>query len=440
MFPSASATAAQQQGDAFQTTLKYVSQFYPLWFTYNQAGISTPNQIGGPVRVSPLYHFVVAINDDTRYASSFLDFSMEPVILQIPSTSTNYSVLTLDGYCDVFHSAILANTPGTYALYGPGFDPSSLPTTVTPVPLPFNYMTIIFRADRFNNGIDMTVEADAFRRGLSTEPLCAYLGQRCPAGVPPGGPAVILPEIAFSIPFKTIADNLIALDPIAFLRQLQTAVASPRTPPMSPEVQQISDRFNALFAFFGSNRSEFAAGAQAAHDAIVNDYLNNTGKTNWITYNNIGDWGPHVVQRSSITEFIQYANDHSAAAYFHAFKDGLGSSLDGTDPRGYVLTFSAQEIPAAKRFWSVTAYTPEAIELVPNSANKYLVASYTPGLVTNEDGSISIYMAQQLPAGVPEANWLPIPSGPFNVMLRVYGPAGDVAAEKYVPPAIVKVQ
>ena len=106
----------------------------------------------------------------------------------------------------------------------------------------------------------------------------------------------------------------------------------------------------------------------------------------------------------------------------------------------YVLTFSPQEIPAAKRFWSVTAYTPDAIELVPNSANKYLVASYTPGLETNQDGSISIYMAQQLPNGVPAANWLPIPSGPFNVMLRVYGPAGSVATQKYVPPAIAKVQ
>ena len=31
------------------------------------------------------------------------------------------------------------------------------------------------------------------------------------------------------------------------------------------------------------------------------------------------------------------------------------------------------------RFWSVTAYTPEAIELVDNPADKYAVASYTPG-------------------------------------------------------------
>jgi hypothetical protein len=105
-----------------------------------------------------------------------------------------------------------------------------------------------------------------------------------------------------------------------------------------------------------------------------------------------------------------------------------------------VLTFSAKEIPATTRFWSLTAYTPEAIELVPNSADKYLVASYTPGLQTNADGSISIYMARKRPASVPAANWLPIPVGPFNVMLRDYGPAGDVAKKTYVPPGIVKAQ
>ena len=202
------------------------------------------------------------------------------------------------------------------------------------------------------------------------------------------------------------------------------------------------------------NRSEFASGARAAHDLIINDYLNNTGETNWITYENIGHWCANnpddfcpnpdpgsslAVQRSSITEFIQYANDHEAAAYFHAFKDGDGSPLNGTDPNGYVLTFSPQEIPATNRFWSLTAYTPNAIELVPNSANKYLVASYTPDLQKNADGSISIYMSRQLPPGVPAANWLPIPPGPFNVMLRDYGPLGSVLEGTYVPPPIEKV-
>ena len=45
-------------------------------------------------------------------------------------------------------------------------------------------------------------------------------------------------------------------------------------------------------------------------------------------------------------------------------------------------------------------------------------------------------MAPQQPKGVPTANWLPVPKGPFNVMLRVYGPEGSVKTGTYVPPAI----
>ena len=44
------------------------------------------------------------------------------------------------------------------------------------------------------------------------------------------------------------------------------------------------------------------------------------------------------------------------------------------------MTFPQGPAPEADRFWSVTAYTPEAIELVDNPADKYAVASYTPGL------------------------------------------------------------
>jgi hypothetical protein len=112
--------------------------------------------------------------------------------------------------------------------------------------------------------------------------------------------------------------------------------------------------------------------------------------------------------------------------------------LDGNN-EGYVLTFSKDQIPQAKRFWSVTAYTPQSIELIDNSADKYDVASYLPGLETAEDGSISIYVARELPAGVPAANWLPVSHRRFNLMLRVYGPAGSVADNTYIPPGIQRL-
>lgn len=334
-------------------------------------------------------------------------------------------------------SASIPKTPGRYALIGPGGFTGTLPQGVTPISLPLNYSFLAFRADKFSPTNENEIkQAEAFRRALKSQTLSDYLKH------PSGGATKILPEILFSVPFKTTADDLIAHNPIAFLRQLQRAVAAPNTPTLSPYEQALSDRFDSLFGNGNRNRSEFSAGAQAAHQLILDRYLTFTHwapiPTNWIHFTNIGDWGNQVVERSSITEFLQYGNGIKTAAYYHVFKDANGNPLDGSNRRGYVLTFPPGDQPEATRFWSLTAYTPEAIELVPNPAHKYAVARYTPGLQPNGDGSLSVYLAQQLPAGVPMANWLPIPAGAFNIMLRVYGPEGSVEDNTYVPPDIVR--
>src|SRR5438128_583420 len=82
------------------------------------------------------------------------------------------------------------------------------------------------------------------------------------------------------------------------------------------------------------------------------------------------------------------------------------------------------------------AVSAEVLRLL--QPHKYAVASYTSGLHYNSVGSLSIYLAREQPSGVPEANWLPVPSGPFNIALRVYGPEGDVENNTYVPPALQK--
>jgi len=57
----------------------------------------------------------------------------------------------------------------------------------------------------------------------------------------------------------------------------------------------------------------------------------------------------------------------------------------------------------------------------------------------NPDGSVSIYISQIKPAGVPEANWLPVSDRPFNLMLRVYGveQGSSVANNTYIAPPVV---
>ncbi len=421
----------------FTTTVAYVEEFYPLWFTYHQSLIAgSRNRLIGPSHISPLYHSVVAINDDTLYASTLLRLAHQATVLTIPETIATYSVLTLDGYGNVFDSGIPGRKAGTYVLTGPDFV-GTLPSDAIHIAIPLNFSILIFRVDKFSStNEDMTAEAETFRRSLKTQKLSDHL--KDPSG---GDATLILPEIAFALPFKTAADELISLAPIYFLKQLQSAVASSNTPPMSPTERMLSDRFDRLFGDGNVGRdSEFAAGVRAAHRWILDAYLTHLGPTNWIHFTNMGHWGDRVIDRSAISEFIQYGNGISTAAYYHAFKDGNGSPLNGDDPRGYVLTFPAGQIPQAGRFWSVTAYTPKAIELVSNSADKYVVASYTPGLQSNADGSISIRMAREQPETVPMANWLPVPKGDFNIMLRIYGviPGGNIADNTYVPPGIVK--
>ena len=428
-------TAQSARTGAFATTLDYVANFYPLWFTYYQSQLGNGNRLVGPERVTPIYKVVVLINVDTLYASTFLDLTAEPIILIIPSTPVTYSILTLDPYGSVLDVGLEAGTPGTYALTGPGFS-GKLPRGVTRISFPLNHSTLIFRADKFSaSGQNQIRESDEFRRSLQMQTLSDYNAGK------PAAATLILPVEAFSIPFKTIADQSIESRPIEFLKQLQEAVHAPNTPPFSPSEQALSDKFDALFGdgSFGDRKAlQFTAGARAAHGLILDRYLTYRGPTNWIHFTNIGDWGRHVVERAAITEFCQYCNDIEAAAYYHAFRDNRGRPLDGTDPRGYVLHIPKSKIPEAKRFWSFTAYTPDAVELVRNDARKYAVASYTPGLQYNVDGSVTIYLARELPTGVPEANWLPVPEGSFNIALRVYGPEGSVADNTYVPPGIRK--
>jgi len=419
--------------DAYSTAFAYLTTFYPRWFTYYQAA-GPCNRIVGPVRVSPLYQSVVAINDDTFYASAFVAVKKEPTIVTVPATTDNYSVLQLDQYGNVF-DGIPNNQPGIYGLTGPEWQ-GTLPNGVIQVKVPYDYTELIFRADKYvKNGdtyVDMSQEAKTFRSSLHSASLSDWLMNH------DAGPAKILPELFFAVPYKTLAVLLIANQPIDFLTSLQTAVQAGTTQPLSTKEKILAAAFNQLFQD-QSNYPQMIAGAQDAHKLIDANYLTNFyPNTTWVTFTDIGQWNTDAqgyLNRSSITDYIQYGNNHDAAVYYQNFLDVNKKPLDGTNTV-YSMTFLNNGQPDVSRFWSLTAYLPISIELVPNEANKYVVASYTPNLQTAPDGSVTIIMSNT-PLAANQANWLPIPKGRFSVMLRAYGPQGSVLNNMYSPPPIV---
>jgi hypothetical protein len=233
----------------------------------------------------------------------------------------------------------------------------------------------------------------------------------------------------------------------AFFRVLQSALSSPTTAPLSESDQALSNQFNQLYAEAKAATrrgnsgplSQMIAGARAAHAMILANWLSLADANHWIYDSNFANWGTDYLDRASGSEWIQYGNGTGSAGYYNVFADGTGAPLNGSKEPAYHLTFAAGTcrtgcIPEAKRFWSLTAYLPRGNTLVPNAAMKYDVARYTPGLVTNRNGSITICIQTRPPAARLSPNWLPVPRAPFDLLLRVYGPEGNTAPPTQPPP------
>lgn len=473
---------AQEAKDYFTTAYEYTIRFYPRYLTWVQQQLSKINVLGGPATMGPEDKMVVAMNDDTLYAQAFLDLSSGPQVLTIPAYDYTYSVLQLDMFGTVLNikgssvideGGIQGNTSGTpttassvYTLYYSDKDntpPPPSPLYGTGILMPYNVTMLIIRVDKYFNNVsnddgahrayrDVIKEASEFRANLKLQAFDDYTSN------PDKGRALILPLVPYYTPSpKMMADEAARLLPSSFIATMQAALADTEDAMLNANPNGTSDQD--MIATFNSNYAtataaayttpgllaEIFRGVQAAHTALVNHWHMSRGTNNWIHFDNIGNWAitagnytyQNYLDRASLNEYIQYGNDSSACYYADIFVDANGLQLNGDSAYTISLDFDHFSETGVsclfKRFWSITAYTPEAIELVDNPLNKYVVASYTPDLVTGYDpstgkGTITIYVQEKMPATtIGTANWLPVPKGPFNLLLRIYGPQGDAA-------------
>ncbi len=89
----------------------------------------------------------------------------------------------------------------------------------------------------------------------------------------------------------------------------------------------------------------------------------------------------------------------------------------------YVVRMSADTMPPAGAFWSVTLYDTKNGFFIPNDRKKSSVGE-NAGMKLDADGGIEIHIAAERPEGVPLENWLPIVRRDEGVdlILRIYVP------------------
>jgi hypothetical protein len=57
----------------------------------------------------------------------------------------------------------------------------------------------------------------------------------------------------------------------------------------------------------------------------------------------------------------------------------------------------------------------------------------------NVDGSLDLYVQNESPGTDKESNWLPAPTGAFNLTMRLYAPKAEVLDGRWAPPAVRRV-
>ena len=98
------------------------------------------------------------------------------------------------------------------------------------------------------------------------------------------------------------------------------------------------------------------------------------------------------------------------------------------------------QLPPVNAFWSLTLYVLPSSLLSANRLNRYLINSpMLPDLKRDADGGVTFYVQHDTPGADKEANWLPAPSGPFFMALRLYWPKPEALEGTWKAPPLERV-
>ncbi len=275
--------------------------------------------------------------------------------------------------------------------------------------------------------------------GYKAQTLSAYLKQ--PA--PPPAPAIDFPKIDKELVKTNFFDYLDFA--------LQFAPAQENEKDIRAQIARIGVGAGKSMNFKDlplEQKVEIGLGMKEG-DRKIDEAVANAGKAinGWRVSGLPGDsahYNADWLKRAAAAKAGIYGNDPEEATYPLTRLDGEGKTLDGSK-HNYTLTFPPGQQPPVNAFWSLTMYDGKTQLLIENPINRYLINSpMLPGMKTNANGSLTLYIQNKSPGADKESNWLPAPDGDIYLVMRLYWPKTGAPSilppgdGTWKPPAIVR--
>jgi len=414
---------------------------YAYFVDRNDLEFKAPwNQIRNMPRVFTPDDKVVQIpNSDTPYSTLGLDLRDEPIVITVPpiEKSRYFSVQLIDLYTFNFGyigSRTTGNDGGSFLVAGPSWKGAQPPGIKRVFHCETEFALAGFRTQLFNPGDLDNVKK--VRAGYKAQPLSQFLGK--PA--PPAAPTIdfikpLTPDQERTLPdFFNILNFVLQFCPTNPSEQELTARfarlnigAGMRfdVAKLSPEMKKaVEDGMADAWQAFSEAKNQVDMGKLTTGDILgTREYLKN-----------------NYIYRMLAAVLIIYGNSKQEAMYPIYTLDPSGQKLDAAQNR-YTLRFAPGQLPPVNAFWSLTMYELPSRLLVANPLDRYLINSpMLPDLKRDADGGVTLYIQHDSPGEDRESNWLPAPSGPFLMFMRLFWPKPQAIEGKWKQPPLQRAE
>ena len=397
------------------------------------------NQIHSTARVyTPADTTIQTPNSDTPYSAVGADLRTEPLVLTVPPIEQDryYSLQFVDLYTynvDYVGSRTTGNGGGKYLLAGPNWK-GPKPEGIDRVIRSDTDLALVLYRTQLLGPSDLE-QVKKIQDGYQVAPLSVFLNQPSP---PPAPPIDFVPPLSrdqerTSPQFFEILNFVLRFAPtLPAEQELRARFATIGIGPdgtfdadeLSPEMRT---------AVEGG-----MADAWAELDALKKNEIDPGKIGSAQFFGTAADLKGNYLYRMAGAAFGIYGNTAAEAIYPGTSLDSAGQALTGADR--YTYRFASGQLPPVNAFWSLTMYELPQSLLVANPMNRYLINSpMESGLVKDPDGGITLYLQNESPGLDREANWLPAPKGPFQVVLRLYWPKPDALNGTWQAPKPEKV-